>query len=267
MPLNAEISPTDNLRYYRFNDHTLISVTSLRRVVGMPFALAQWQVGQVIKGALDLRPGDVFGASDTLTDEDYAKALRLAATYERDTAAALGSSVHEAADAGVPSATLPDIDPRRPFLAQYEDWQRVMGPNIRMSEAQVFHLGEGYAGSLDLVADIAIGTRKPKRFLVDLKTGKGTYTDHAIQLALYMGGQFIGGYDPIEDQDVIFPAQTQLLEDCESMAILHLRPDGWRFIEVPYTDELAAAALDMVHVARFYMNHPTIETLQGVTYP
>jgi hypothetical protein len=137
-----------------------------------------------------------------------------------------------------------------------------MQPKILVSEAQVFHPAEGYAGSLDLISDVG-----KRRYLVDLKTGKGIYTDHAIQLALYMGAQFIGGYDAIEDTDVMYPEQTQHLMDCESMAILHLRPDGWRFVEIPFTDKLAAAALDMVRLSRFYLDHPDLETLKGDTYP
>jgi hypothetical protein len=262
--LSAQIDPDSGLRYYLFNDRQLVSVTSMRRVVGMPFALANWQVSQAIRAAALIRGTSVEKALD---EEQYPKHLRKATMAERDAAAALGSSVHHAAEQGVRAADLADTDDRKPFLVQYEAWRKTMGPNILLHEAQVFHLSEGYAGSLDLIADVSTHMRAPTRYLVDLKTGKGTYTDHAIQLALYFGAQFIGGFDPIEGQDVIFPAQSALLEGCERAAILHLRPDGWEFIEVPITDELAAAALDMVHLARFFLAHPTIETLKGATFP
>jgi hypothetical protein len=264
-PINAAINPADNLRYYTFNGQQLVSVTSLRRVVGMPFALANWQVAQVIKAAALIR-GTV--AESALSEDEYPKALRRGAMQERDSAAALGSSVHEAADLGIKAANLPDTDERKPFLLQYEDWQQKMSPNILVSEAQVFHPQEGYAGSLDLIADVRPdgGMRPPTRFLIDLKTGKGLYTDHAVQLALYMDATFIGGYDPLEDADVMYAQQTQYLTECESMAILHLRPDGWQWVEIPHTAELSAAALQMVRLSRFYLNHPDLETLKGDTH-
>ena len=258
-PINAATDPTDGLRYYTFNDQRLVSVTSVRKVIGMPFALAGWQVNQVIKASLALR-GTAQGM--TLPDDQYGKALRSMGMAERDDAAKVGTSVHDAADAGVHSQDLSEDDVRRPFLAQYEAWQRAMDPEVLVSEAQVFSLKHGYAGSLDLIAEI-----KGHKYLVDLKTGKGVYTDHAVQLALYMGADFIGGFDPYEGMDAMFPEPTQHLMDCESMAVLHLRPDGWQFIEIPYSDALAAASLDMVRLAHFFMDNPTIDTLKGATYP
>ena len=263
-PINATVDPDTGLRIYTFNGVPLISATSSRRVVGMPFALATWQVNQILAAAAVMR-GTM--AEKALSADEYPKALRKMATQERDAAAALGSSVHEAADLGVYSETLNEDDLRKPFLRSYEAWLRSdMQPEILVSEAQVFHLKEGYAGSLDLIANCTIEGKR-KQTLVDLKTGKGVYTDHAIQLALYMGAEFIGGYDPIDDLDAMFPTQTQHLMDCETMAVLHLRPDGYQFIEIPYTDRLAAAALDMVRLARFFMDNPDIEKLKGVTYP
>lgn len=262
-PPNAAVND-DGLRIYTFNGQPLISATSSRRVVGMPFALSTWQVNQVITAA-NLMRGTL--QDKTMNPDEYGKALRKLAMGERDAAAALGSSVHEAADLGVYSETLNEDDLRKPFLRQYEAWLRSdMQPEVLVSEQQVFHLKEGYAGSLDLIANLTIAGKR-MRTLVDLKTGKGIYTDHAIQLALYMGAEFIGGYDPIEDLDVMFPTPTQHLMDCETMGVLHLRPDAWSFVEIPYTDRLAAAALDMVRLARFYMDNPDIETLKGATYP
>ena len=251
-PINATTDPDSGLRFYEWNGTPLISVTSIRRVVGMPFALANWMVNQAVDAAV----ARTWGEGESI--EDAKKALRKAATLQRDEAAKLGTSVHEAADLAVKAIDLPDEDPRKPFLLQYEQWQADLSPTIRMSERQVFSLKQGYAGSFDLIADIG-----KHRYLVDLKTGKGTYTDHAIQLALYMGADFIGGYDPLTDTDVIYPEDSAIFAECDRMAILHLRPEGYDFINIPFTDELAAAALDMVSVARFLRDHPTIDTLKG----
>lgn len=252
-PTNASTDPKTDLRFYRFNDRDLISVTSIRKTIGMPFPLHNWVLNQAIEAANKLRP--VAGG---LTDEAYAKAVRQGSTVERDNAASLGTAVHEAADSGIKAALLAPDDPRRPFLAQYEDWMHDMNPTVLVSEAQVFSLDHGYAGSLDMIADV-----QGKRTLIDLKTGKHAYNDHALQLVLYFMADFIGGYDLTEDADVRYDAHTAFLKSCTDMAILHLRPEGWEYIPVPPTEALADYALSMVKLCRFYIDNPTIETLQG----
>jgi hypothetical protein len=264
-PINATTAPDTGLRSYRFNDRDLISVTSIRRVIGMPFPLANWQVSQVIKAAETMRGTAMESA---LTEDEYRTHVRKAGMQERDLAAALGTSVHAAAEQGVKAASLSGADERKPFLAQYERWVTEMRPRILWNEGQCFNLSEGYAGSFDLIADMP--GKHPEddstRYLIDLKTGKGVYNDHALQLALYFGAEFVGGYDAQEDRDVAYEQATELLNSCDSMAVLHLRPDSYEFIPIPLTDELAAAALDMVHLCRFFTNHPDIQSLKGDIY-
>jgi hypothetical protein len=246
-PVNALTDPDTGLRHYYWNGQELISATSIRRVVGMPFSLANWMVKQVVDAAV-ANPG--LGAAD----------LRKQATLQRDEAAKLGTAVHEAAESHQPAVSLPDTDERKPFLVQFERWKEAMKPRILVNEAQVFNLKEGYAGSLDMIADV-----KGHRVLIDLKTGKGIYTDHALQLALYYCAEFVGGYDPILDKDVVYEEATKYLNECDSTAILHLRPDSWEWVPIEMTDEVIAAAADMVRFSRFLTNHPTIDTLKGVT--
>ena len=252
-PTNAAIDPKTDLRYYTYNDQQLLSVTSIRRQLGMPFNLANWQVSQVIKAAAAMR-GNV--ASETMDDTEYGKHLRKMGMQQRDSAAKLGTSVHEAAEAGIKPVNLAKDDPRLPFLVQYEKWAATMKPIVHVQEAQVFNLTLKYAGSLDMIVEI-----DGHYYLVDLKTGKGTYVDHAVQLALYMGAEFCGGFDVQTNKDVAYKAQTEALQNVEGMAVLHLRPDSWEWIEIPFSDELAAAAVDMVHLAHFYGNHPTLDSL------
>jgi hypothetical protein len=248
-PLNAQTNH-DGLRYYTFNEHRLLSVTSARRVVGMPFLLHEWSVSQVISAAKAMRGEEALG------DDEWGKAIRRASTSERDSAANLGTSVHEAADQGLKAQGMSSIDPRQPFLLQYEAFQQKMKPEVLVSEAQVFHLGEGYAGSLDQITLI-----DGEVTVIDIKTGKGTYIDHALQLALYFWGEFIGGYDPILDRDIAFEDATEHLQSATRAAVLHLRPEGWELIDIPMTPQLTDAALSMVRLARFFEQHPTIQSL------
>jgi hypothetical protein len=259
-PPNAYIDPADGLRYYRFNDKALVSVTSLRRVVGMPMALANWQVSQVVKAAEAMR-GTVY--EGTLDDGEYRRVLRAGAMAERNAAANLGTDVHEAAAAGVRSTALLDDDPRVLFMRSYEHWLERKKPVIYLREKQVFNISEGYAGSFDLIAEVdGVMT------LIDLKTGKGAYNDYAIQLAHYMNAEFIGGYDPIDDRDVIYEDATAIFRQVKQMAVLHLRPEGWGWYRIPATDDLRQAALAMARLARFFIAHPDLSTLSTKeTYP
>ena len=134
----------------------------------------------------------------------------------------------------------------------------------------MFNLTLGYAGSLDLVGEFMedlpdYGIKAGERHVVDLKTGKGIYNDHALQLAMYFGAEFVGGFDPFDDKDVQYPDQTDVLQTVSSTGVLHLRPDSWEYVPIPVTDELAAAAVDLTRIATWFINHPTIDTLKGVT--
>lgn len=254
-PTNATTDKS-GLRHYRFNDQKLMSATSLRRVLGMSFGLHNWAVNQVIDAAV---AGRGTQADATFTDEEYRKHLRKSSMSKRDEAAALGTSVHEAAENNVLAANLGPKDVRKPFLEQYELAQEKLGFTVEASEVQVFNLTLGYAGSLDAIFKMPDG----RYVVVDYKTGKGTYNDTALQLALYYGAEFAGGFDMRDNKDVVYEYQSDLLEKCDGAAILHLRPDHWEWIDVPITDELAAAAVDLTRMAGWFIKHPTLASLRG----
>jgi len=278
-PINAQVDEDTGLRYYTFNDQRLVSATSIRKAVGMPLGLHNWVVNQHIDAVLDDAPLltialDKEGAElmrrikrrNGSTESDAEARLRARraaravirkeADSERDTAAALGTAVHEAAEYGIKADSLSDEDERKPFMLQYERWLEEQKPVVLWTEGQLFSLTHGYAGSFDLIADV-----DGRRTLIDIKTGRDIYTDHALQLALYFGADFVGGYDPHEEQDVIYEEATRFFQSCVDMAVLHLRPDKYELVRIPLTDELSAAALDMVHFAHWLLAHPTIDTL------
>ena len=249
-PINATTDKS-GLRWYEWNGQKLLSATSLRRVLGMGFGLHNWVLKQAIDAAVTTDRGP-------LGDDEFRRQLWRAARSKRDAAANLGTSVHEAAEMNVQAASLSDLDERKPFLEQYELAQKELGFEALVNECQVFNLTLGYAGSLDLIA-----VKDGKYSVVDIKTGKGMYNDHALQLALYFGAEFVGGYDPIEDKDVLYEAQTDILKKVESTAILHLRPDSYEWVDIPITDELAAAAVDLTRMAHWFAKHPTIDSLRA----
>ena len=160
-PKNARTDPTTQLRYYGWQGRELPSVTSIRRMAGIPFGLHNWSITEVIDHVID----HAFIISDRLEGlngkEPEAEAalirheLRAAATAKRDAAGALGTAVHDAAASG---KHLLEVDVElQPRLAQYLDWVKVSGAAIIAAEFQVFNLTVGYAGTVDLLVQQDIG--------------------------------------------------------------------------------------------------------------
>ncbi len=257
-PINSRIADS-GLRYYEWNGQHLMSVTSLRRAVGMSIGLHNWAVGEVIDGAIEVM-GDP--ENDELDHTELKKRIRKRGTLKRDEAASLGTQVHELAADNIQPAALPDEDERKGFLQRYYEAVGHLGWKIVCNEVQVFNLTERYAGSLDL---IAYDFEDDKYILVDIKTGKGTYPDAALQLDMYRRAEFCGGYDPIDETDVQDPEATEFLKGVTGMGILHIRPDvppDEAFIEIAITDELTRAAQRMVGFAHWVEKHPDMEGLK-----
>jgi len=214
------------------------SVTSLRRIVGMPFTLHNWVLSQHIEGALDVVP-TMEGALRT----DVSKAIRKAGNAKRDRAADLGIRVHASTAAGiVPELAPPD---EGPYLRQYQHWLADQTPQVLLSERQVFSLRLGYGGSFDLL----ILDRHGRYVLVDIKTGDGLYLDHVLQLLGYTLADFVG------ENDVIDTRATDLLMQVEAIALLKLSPTGWEYVELEADQRAQRAFRSMCHLAHWFDDH------------
>jgi len=249
-PPNASTDP-DGLRHYTWRGVEYPSVTTIRRMAGMPFGLHMWSVGKVVDRAVL----DVSGLNRILIDNDpvtakAAKAwLRSAATEERDKAADLGTRVHDAATSGrAPGETAPDV---RPFLIQYRDWLETTGVKVLTVERQVYNLTLGYAGTFDLLVRFPNG----QVYVVDLKTGKGTYSDHALQCVGYAMAEFVG------ENDVIDEKATRHLLEADGIAILHVRPEGWTWQVIHVTPELFSAFRGLLTFATWSHKNKKIDSL------
>ena len=285
-PQNARSDPETGMRYYTWQDRRLVSVTSIRRMAGVPFNLVQWQISRIVGravGRVDSKTKEFIpGRFDELTammtrerkprervlEKNRAKEagtwLRAAATEERDAAAALGTAVHDAAAQGLTPADLPEVwsfrkdgvdvgvlgEEMKPRLAQYLDWLEVSGMTLVLSERQAFNLTLGYAGSFDLIARARDGSL----WLIDIKTGKGTYSDHVLQALAYLMAEFIGS------DDVVDEGATQLLHRVSGIAILHLADEGWEFIEPVADPEAWGAFRGLLRFATWTAAHDSPES-------
>jgi hypothetical protein len=248
-PRNASTDPKTGLRFYQWQGRKLPSVTTIRRLAGLPWGLHEWALGQLANYAIDhatelhsrLSSGTP-GVAAVVRHE-----LRAAATAERDRAADLGSAVHEAAAAGkAVTEVSADIAPR---LRQYQAWLAESRAEILGSEFQLWNLTVGYAGSADLLCRFPDGSI----WVIDIKTGKGTYPEHVLQLVPYLMAEFVGADNIVDD------TLTGYLQQAKGVALLHLTADSWEFRSLEATPESWSAFRGLLAFGQWMQNHTAID--------
>lgn len=250
-PKNARTDPDTGLRFYSWQGRELPSVTSVRRMAGVPHGLHQWSITQVVNRALD-NLGSIVARAAGRDPGQLAvirTELRRAATEERDRAAHLGTAVHDAAAKGASLlAVPPEVAPR---LRQYIDWLEASGAEILASEFQTWNLTVGYAGTADLMVRFPNGSI----WVLDLKTGKGVYSEHALQLIAYLMAEFVGTDDVVDEQT------TTLLRQASGMGVLHLANDHWEFRALTADAATWTAFRGLVAFATWMHEHNAIESV------
>ena len=240
----------EGLRHYRWQGQDLPSVTTIRRLAGLPFGLHNWTLSQVATRAVD-RYGELGTIMGNGPEGPAAaiKWLRAASTEQRDIAAKLGTAVHDAAAAG---RNLDEVnDEVRPFLRQYYDWLAKSRAYIIASEKQVWNLKVGYAGTFDLLCQLPDGGIR----VLDIKTGKGLYPEHALQAMAYAMAEFVG------EDDVIDERLTKLMHRASAIGILHLGREGWEYGELKITPKLWTAFRGLLTFAVWMEANKSIEPL------
>jgi hypothetical protein len=233
----------------------LPSVTSIRRMAGLPHGLHQWAISRVIDYALDHLPEiakRLKGADGAAQLQLIRHELRGAATAERDAAGRLGHAVHDAAAAG---KSLADVEPLiAPRLRQYLDWLATSGAEVLASEFQIWNLTLGYGGT----ADLLVRMRDGSIWLVDLKTGKGIYGEHALQLVAYLMAEFSGFDDQVDEE------LTALLAQASGMAVLHLSDEAWEFHSLTADAETWSAFRGLLAFATWMASHVSVDSITEV---
>lgn len=183
-------------RIYTINGQALWSVTTIIGN-GLPKpAIAGWMAKSIAEYAVanHRQIGEMLGAvrlqkrddgTHVVSDPDAVQAtvdwLKGAPHRESERKMSLGSAVHAEAEAyvlGTPRPEPPLLVSR--YVESFRHFLEDFAPVYEMTEATVYNLREGYAGTLDAI--VSIGGR---RLLVDYKTGKAIYPDVALQLASY----------------------------------------------------------------------------------
>lgn len=255
-PRNARTDPKTGLRWYTWQGVEYPSVTTIRRLAGIPHRLAEWQVGQVAARAIE-RIADHYArlsGGDPKELDAIRHELRQAAVDKREARAAFGTAVHEAIEGGRSLTQVgPDLAPR---VGRFMDWRSVSGVEILAQELQIWNLGVGYAGSVDMLGRFPDGSI----WVVDYKTGgddldEGVYPDQLLQLLPYLMGEFVGN-DDVVDEDL-----TALLRQATGVALLHLVDKRWEFRSLEATPEAWAAFRGLLTFARWMADHQDIDSV------
>lgn len=159
-------------------------------------------------------------------EECFYHALRGAPWRERDEKADLGTAVHAAIER-YQQEDLPGIYPASvaPYMVQFEGFLRNHKPHIVANEVTIYNRTIGYAGTLDILANLNIpGTHGPGQLaIIDIKTGKNVYPDAAIQQNAYANGEVF--YDEWERKDIDMP-------EVEAAYVLHIQSTHYKLIPV-----------------------------------
>lgn len=154
------------------------------------------------------------------------KALKDARYADRDAAGKRGTEVHKLAErlsrgeeVDVPEAVRGHVEACVRFL---DDWD----VQPLLVEAVVVSYRYRYAGTLDLIADLADG----RRLLLDYKTARsGVFPDNALQLAAYRYAEKYRGSNTSPEEQ---------LPDVDGCAVVHIRHDGYSLIPVEAGPEI-----------------------------
>ncbi|EHM24231.1 hypothetical protein SPW_7325 [Streptomyces sp. W007] len=219
-------------RFYVDPDDGRIKVPGVTSVVGMlpKDFLTYWAAKQSAEAAVNN-----WDIVSKLCERDPAGAIDYLKSAHRRTSKAasdLGSTAHDYFERLARGDNVPlrqvhaDVKPHVTYFKQFLD---EIQPEFLHLEETVWSDVHQYAGSFDAIAKI-----DGEVVMVDWKTSKDVYDSVALQLAAYRYADRIILAESGESVDV--PAMT-------GGAVLHVRPDAWKFVPVECGEDVFAAFL------------------------
>lgn len=186
-PTHSITSRRGRLYIHPGTGRALPSVTNITGMLNKP-ALPRWAAKETALYAV--AQADAIAA---LARDDEAAAVDLlkgAPWRASGRKASAGTHVHEAVEAWLTDTHRDNTEAEQDHVRQFAAmWER-MGFTLVAAEAQVFNLDVGYAGSVDVLAE-----RDGQGWVLDVKTGKGPYAEHALQLAAYAHAEQVARTD------------------------------------------------------------------------
>jgi hypothetical protein len=207
---------------YRIDGEKVPGVTTILGATMPKQALIEW-AGKTTAGfAVD--HWDELGE---LPPSKRLERLNKARFEDRDTAAGRGTEVHLLAEQHMAGAEVEIPEELEGHFRSYEQFIAEWDPQPVLIEAVLGNRAVGYAGTVDVVADLA----DHHRWLLDYKTTRsGIFPETALQLCAYRRAEVYIDQDGAEQQ----------LEDLgiDRVGALHLRADGYSIKPVTADDEV-----------------------------
>lgn len=177
-------------------------------------ALINWSANATAEAAID--QWDDLGA---LSPSKRLERLKKARYEEKDRAARRGTEVHALAERLIAGDEVDVPDELAGHVESYVAFLDAFQPDPIHVEIGVANYKVGYAGTLDLIADVPTLNQ---RLLIDIKTNRsGIFGETALQLAAYRYAEVILGDAETDEQ----PMPT--VDGC---AAIHVRADGYDLI-------------------------------------
>ena len=161
-------------------DEKVVSVTGITGIVDKSGPLMWWGIGECLKFIKDQLP-DFEEMDEVQTDQFFHDAHR-AHLRSSKTAANIGTMAHQWIEDHLAGKKPPM--PKNPLLlstvTSWLEWVEDHPLTSYETEFKVYSRENGYAGTCDYDGIVGI-----ERCIVDWKTGKAVYPEHALQTAAY----------------------------------------------------------------------------------
>jgi len=176
---------------YQTPDGTFARVTSILKVLGLSTeALVRWSAGVEREACLEACERVLVMSDRIMSPREFSAAVEKHIGPARhhqlqmQKAAEIGTAIHQAIHAILSGKTAEkaSCDPVEWAVMAFDDWWTKSGLKVIRTEQPVWDKALGYAGTIDIVAE------HPANGLgiVDIKSSKGVYTDHHLQVAAYL---------------------------------------------------------------------------------
>jgi hypothetical protein len=201
---------------------------------------------------------------DLPTREERMEWCRDAADRHRDAAADLGTEIHVAVEAHILGKPVPTWPlPIRARMTHFMQFMNDYELDPEASETKVYSRKHRYAGTLDILGRLR--RIDDRMAVIDLKTGKGIYSDKfSPQVASYARADFLvadphhpGAVQVTPDKGKRYytwngpAADEHPMPDVQAGYILHLRDDGYDVYEITDLDKAFDAFLALLPVDRW----------------
>jgi hypothetical protein len=227
------------------------SVTTILGNLNKP-ALPNWAAREVAKYAVENIP-----SWENLPANDAIDLLKRAPYRNMSRRGDVGTAVHAAVEAWIntPGEEPPVVDnlDLLPYIAGAISYLNEHVARVIHTEVTLFNREYQYAGTVDAIVKLKEGGVA----IVDWKTSKGVYPEHALQLVAYAGCEFIGFDDGTHTR----------LPPADSAYVIHLPGDAtYKAYPVQLTDRAFRTFCALRSIQKWRDDHEAdafMETLSG----